>query len=171
VLEAELEIVRDAIRDGLEEMRAVAAGVRLPELETRTVAEVAERAIDNHEQRGGAAVNLELSGVPAEAPHAIKIALFRTLQEALSNAARHGRGVDVAVRLRGEPERLRLEVSDRGPGFNPDQVLPEGHLGLAGMRERARLLGGSFRVDSRPGQGTTVFVSWPLVEPREEWTS
>jgi signal transduction histidine kinase len=53
-------------------------------------------------------------------------------------------------------------VADDGPGFNPDAAARSGRLGLAGMRERAELLGGSFEVDSAPGAGTTVRVWWPL---------
>jgi len=161
-LDADLEVVRDAITDGLDDMRAVAAGIRLPELETRTVSQVAERAVEDHEERTGIQVALRIGDVPAEAPHATKIALFRTLQEALSNATRHGRGIDVRVGLDGVAGQLRIEVSDGGPGFDPRAAVAAGRLGLAGMRERAELLGGSFRVESQPGLGTTVVASWPL---------
>ncbi len=161
-LEADLDTVNAAIADGLEDMRAVAAGIRLPELEARTVGEVVERAVEDHEERTGQAVDLWVGEVPSEAPHAIKIALFRTLQEALSNATRHGRGVDVRVRVDRDGAQLRLQVSDGGPGFDPAAAADDARLGLPGMRERAELLGGSFRIQSQPGQGTTVVASWPL---------
>jgi signal transduction histidine kinase len=92
----------------------------------------------------------------------VKITLFRALEEALSNATRHGLGHGVVARIEQEAGGLRLTVSDRGPGFCPTAERPDGHLGLANMRERAELLGGTFQVRSAPGQGTTVVLWLPL---------
>src|ERR671933_1370601 len=154
--------VHGAVRDALTDLRAISAGLRLPELSTLSVAQVATRAIHDHERRSGISVSQDLQRLPEQAPLPIKIALLRTLQEALSNATRHGGGADVAVTLSREADGLRLIVADDGPGFNPDAAARSGRLGLAGMRERAELLGGSFEVDSAPGAGTTVRVWWPL---------
>jgi signal transduction histidine kinase len=139
---ADFGTVHSAVRDALAEVRAIAAGLRLPQLDGAAVAEVAARAIDDHQRRSGVSVARHFEALPEQAPLAIKIALLRTLQEALSNATRHGRGTDVRVVLQGVGDTLRLVVSDRGPGFDPLAVEPSGHLGLAGMRERAELLGG-----------------------------
>jgi signal transduction histidine kinase len=102
--------------------------------------------------------------VPERAPLAVKIALLRSVQEALSNATRHGAGQDVSVRVWLDGSMLCLAVSDQGPGFVPEQAETEqtGHLGLAGIRERAELLGGSFQVKAAPGRGAVVQVCWPL---------
>jgi signal transduction histidine kinase len=159
---ADFETVHSAVRDALSDLRAISAGLRLPELERLSVAEVAARAIDDHQRRSGVVVQRELESLPDEAPLPIKIALLRTLQEALSNATRHGRGDDVRVELQGSNDQLHLTVSDRGPGFDTRQADAGGGLGLAGMRERAELLGGAFHVESAPGGGTTVRVCWPL---------
>lgn len=159
---ADFTTVHGAVRDALAEVRAISAGLRLPELETQSVAAVAERAIADHQRRSGVGVDARLTHLPEQAPLPIKIALLRTLQEALSNATRHGGGSGVAVELRCENASLHLVVSDHGGGFDPDRVESSGHLGLAGMRERAELLGGSFDVHSVLGQGTEVRVSWPL---------
>ena len=154
--------VHGAVRDALTDLRAISAGLRLPELSALSVAQVATRAIGDHERRSGISVSRDLQRLPEQAPLPIKIALLRTLQEALSNATRHGNGADVAVKVAREADGLRLIVADAGPGFNPDAAARAGRLGLAGMRERAELLGGSFEVDSAPGAGTTVRVWWPL---------
>ena len=116
-----------------------------------------------HERRSGVAVQRHLDA-PAEAPLAIKIALFRTLQEALSNATRHGGGAGVSARVWTEDDELCLAVSDHGRGFVLEQAERKGRLGLASMRERAELLGGSMWIESRLGHGTTVRLSWPLQE-------
>ncbi len=154
--------VHSAVRDALADLRAISAGLRLPELERLTLAEVANRAIDDHERRGGARVRRTIGDLPEHAPLEIKIALLRTLQEALSNATRHGRAADISVDVCASFDRLSLKVADRGPGFEPEVAERSGRLGLAGMRERAELLGGSFEVQSVLGSGTTVNVSWPL---------
>ena len=91
-----------------------------------------------------------------------KIALFRAAQELLSNATRHGQGQDVSATLTSADDRLSLTVSDAGPGIDRDRVGAEGHLGLAGIREQAELLGGGFDVGSRAGGGASVTVTWPL---------
>jgi signal transduction histidine kinase len=161
----DFETVHSAVRDALSDLRAISAGLRLPELERLSVAEVALRAIDDHQRRSGVMVQRQLEFLPDQVPLPIKIALLRTLQEALSNATRHGTGADVSVDLNGTGDRLKLKVSDHGPGFDPLLAEGSGGLGLAGMRERAELLGGAFQVESQPGGGTTVHACWPLAVP------
>jgi signal transduction histidine kinase len=158
----DFETVHAAVRDALTDLRALSAGLRLPELEGLTLTEVAARAIDNYERRTGVVVERHLDGIAEQAPLAIKIALHRTLQEALSNAARHGHGADVRVELAAAADKLSLTVSDCGPGFDPDVVDRSGRLGLAGMRERAELLGGGFDIQSTTGVGTSVRIWWPV---------
>jgi signal transduction histidine kinase len=155
--------VHSAVRDALADLRAISAGLRLPEVERLSLGEVASRAIDDHERRARIHVERHFEGLPDQAPLPIKIALLRTLQEALSNATRHGQGIDVRVDLSSNGDRLRLSVSDGGPGFDPREVEHSGRLGLAGMRERAELLGGEFEVQSGVGRGTDVRVCWPLL--------
>jgi signal transduction histidine kinase len=162
---ADFETVHSAVRDALTDLRAISAGLRLPELERLSVSEVASRAIDDHQRRSGVSVQRQLESLPDQAPLAIKIALLRTLQEALSNATRHGKGADVRVELDGAGDRLRLRVSDHGPGFDTRLAEQSGGLGLAGMRERTELLGGTFEVESAVGVGTTVQACWPLSVP------
>jgi signal transduction histidine kinase len=159
---ADFETVHASVRDALTEVRAISAGLRLPELGPLSVVDVAARAIDDHSRRSGVPVERCFGALPSQAPLPIKIAVLRTLQEALSNATRHGKGKDVQVNLTSDGEALRLSVTDHGPGFEPGQAEDSARLGLAGMRERAELLGGSFAVLSSPGHGAEVRVSWPL---------
>ena len=154
--------VHGAIRDALSEVRSISAGLRLPEIGPLELSAVAERAIADHERRSGTRIDRRLGPLPVCAPLEIKIALLRTLQESLSNASRHGAGREVTVVLEMEKEGLSLEVADSGPGFDLSTVASSPGLGLAGMRERAQLLGGTFEVESRPGVGTRVRVRWPL---------
>ena len=150
--DVDLRAVRGALEEALVDMRTIAAGLRTPELERTTPAEIVTRAVADHERRSGTRATVDISGIPDRAPLATKIALYRLLSEALSNAARHGggTGVEVAVADAGDGY-LAVEVRDSGPGFDSSLKPGPGHLGLAGMRERTELLGG--RSSSTPSRG------------------
>jgi signal transduction histidine kinase len=98
-------------------------------------------------------------GVPEALTAEASLCLFRVLQEALSNAARHARASAVTVLLAPSGKGLQLAVSDNGSGFDQGQPRAHTSLGLASMRERVRLLQGHFAIASTPGRGTTV-VAW-----------
>lgn len=103
--------------------------------------------------------NAEFKVEPGPEPHSdLALAIYRILQEALNNAAKHARGASVDVRLILEPDRVGLYVSDDGPGFTGGRT---GGRGLTGMQERAAVLGGRVAVRSKPGQGTTVAAELP----------
>jgi signal transduction histidine kinase len=154
--------VKAALEDALRDMRSIAAGLRLPELESLSTADVLRRAVDDHSRRTGLSVAVDAQRVAREAQLPTKIALFRATQELLSNATRHGQGRDVRVALSGDSEQLSLTVADAGPGMDRARVGSEGHLGLAGIREQAEILGGGFEIGDGEDQGTSVTVKWPL---------
>ena len=163
--DANLGAVRGALQEALVDMRIIAAGLRSPELERAKPAEIVKRAVADHERRAGTRAAVNVRGIPTRAPLATKIALYRILSEALSNAARHGGSAGVEVRATDSGDGyLSVEVSDKGPGFDSKRKQRAGHLGLAGMRERAELLGGRFELETAPGAGTRVRVFLPLAE-------
>ena len=163
--EEDLTSVRGALSDALGEMRTIAAGLRTPELERASPAEIVQRAVADHGRRAGTQPAVDVEGAPDRAPLATKIALYRIVLEALSNAARHGGGAGVEVRVTDAGDgNLMVEVSDKGPGFDTRRRPPLGHLGLAGMRERAELLGGRLELESSVEGGTHVRAFLPLNE-------
>jgi signal transduction histidine kinase len=165
----DLASVRGALADALGDMRIIAAGLRTPELERAAPAEIVRRAVAESERRAGSHAAVDISGIPERAPLATKIALYRILLEALSNATRHGGGAGVEVRVTGAGDgTLVAEVSDKGPGFDVRQRQLQGHLGLTGMRERAELLGGRFELESGSGIGTRIRVFLPLTEAADD---
>jgi PAS domain S-box-containing protein len=102
----------------------------------------------------------------AEVPAALKTAIYRIVQEALGNIARHAQARSVAVALVRRGAALELTVRDDGLGFEAAALAPQPGeplrgLGLSSMRERAEATGGSFHLDSAPGQGTRIAVAWP----------
>jgi signal transduction histidine kinase len=90
------------------------------------------------------------------------LALFRIVQEALGNAAKHAHAKRITVRLTRSGDEVSLTVSDDGAGFNPGQLGTSGGLGLIMMRERATQLNGRFEFESAPGRGTTIRVVIPF---------
>ena len=89
-------------------------------------------------------------------------AVYRIAQEALTNACRHSKSKKIKVELVQNGDQLRIVVQDQGVGFKLEDV-EEGQFGLAGIRERARLLGGKATIDSKPGKGTRIAVELPIV--------
>ncbi len=108
-------------------------------------------------------VTFEHSGVDARFPPAVETAAYRIVQEALTNVARHAGVQEVAVHALAAGDALTLCVKDAGVGFDPTSALVQRtNTGLAGMRERALLLGGHFALESAPGAGTQVCVDLPV---------
>jgi len=95
----------------------------------------------------------------------VELALYRIVQEALSNISRHSGATQASIRLAFEPEGIRIEIQDNGKGFSvphsPAEFAPSGHFGLLGMFERADLMGGSIQINSFPGKGTRLIVIVP----------
>lgn len=126
--------------------------------------EEARRATAELAGRLGMRVTCEVEG-RAVLPAPARKHLLAIVQEALTNAHRHGRAEEASVRVRSAGGNLKVEVSDRGAGFEPDVVAQEGRYGCAIMEERARMLGGRLDLDSAPGRGTRVSVSLPETLP------
>jgi signal transduction histidine kinase len=97
-------------------------------------------------------------------PPPVETAVYRIVQESLTNVARHAGAGRASVLLEWTRRDMRAIVEDSGRGFNASRARAERKLGLYGMEERATLIGGSLRIESVPGQGTTVLVHIPLSE-------
>ena len=113
------------------------------------------------------AVDVRIEGLETEPlPPALQATVYRILQETLTNVAKHAGARSVSVRLVRHEATVELQVRDDGAGFDPatggDAAAGDRHLGLQVMRERAALLGGSVKVESRPGAGTTITVQFPM---------
>jgi signal transduction histidine kinase len=116
-----------------------------------------------HERRTATKVAITVGDLPEQAALPVKITLYRVIQEALSNAYRHAGGVDQRILVHCADDTLHIEVADGGPGIVGELTSNDvEHLGLIGMRERVESMGGQFRVNSIPGQGTTVMADMAL---------
>lgn len=159
----QLPTIQALLQHALKEMRSIAAGFGLPQLEKLTIAELLKRAVHSHEQRTGTKVSLIIQDIPAHTELPTKITLYRMVQEALNNAYRHAKGFGQSVCITNEETHLHIEIQDKGPGFDPND-LPHwtNHLGIAGMRERVESLGGKFTIKSKIGNGTSIIAELPL---------
>jgi two-component system, NarL family, sensor histidine kinase UhpB len=119
--------------------------------------------------RHGIRPDLEFLGEAARLPPGVESAVYRVVQEALTNVLKHARAVNVSVSVERRPDEVRLIIEDDGVGFDPDAgpdasrtMTAKPRLGLSGIRERLALLNGSLTLEASPGVGTTLFVRIPL---------
>lgn len=121
----------------------------------------------DYAQSHGIAVNVHTQGLDSSRwPALVATALYRIVQEALTNIAKHAAAKTVSIILERRPSEVQMTVTDDGCGFDVETTLrtspTSNRLGLYGMRERAVLLGGSMTIESKPGKGTTISVQIPL---------
>ena len=154
--------IRKLLEDGLNEVRSFIGAFRAPEFEHRPLRQLVDELLLQHEDLTDTQIVLEADDDLPAADLPLRIALYRILQEGLSNAYRHGGASKVVVRLRrprdDNPRRLRLDIIDNGAGFDTTNALGDAHFGLRGMRDRVEMVGGTFALVSSPGEGTTVTV-------------
>lgn len=165
---ARLAQVGVLLESSLYEIRFFLGAFRPPEFRRRSLASIIEGLVIQHEDWTHTTVHLETCSLPAETPLAVKMAIYRVLQEALTNGYRHAGVEEQWVRLWGTEGWIHLEVLDKGRGFSPPNLEDpaeaerEDHIGLRGMHDRVRLLGGAYCLESAPGQGTLLSVSVPV---------
>ena len=132
---------------------------RLELLGLRTVA---RRFCEHLSAEHGGVIDFRDDGMPESLSHDVALAVFRVMQEALTNAMAHSAARRVSVSLDGSDDEIRLEVSDDGVGFDPDAAMKGDGLGLIGMRERLMAIGGDCAISSRPGAGTRILARVPV---------
>jgi signal transduction histidine kinase len=164
---AQLEAIRDNLKERIGELRAFASELRPPALERFGL----DKAIDSHldsfkRKYPEIEIHMEAQTRNLIPPEGVGVALYRIYQESLNNIVRHAQATGVTV-LVGEHDRhITLEIRDNGQGFQlPEQWLDlarQGHLGLVGIHERAEALGGTAQVYSNPGEGTVIKVEIPI---------
>lgn len=153
-------------RGALAEMRTLLLELRptaFAETELQTLLRhLVEAAIG----RAGIPITLEVEG-ERDIALEVKIAVYRIVQEALNNMAKHAEATEAGVNIWLAKDRLALWINDNGCGFDLAQV-PSDHLGLKIMKERARSIGAQLRVESAPGRGTQITLLWREGDKGEE---
>ncbi|HEX2622806.1 MAG TPA: histidine kinase [Phototrophicaceae bacterium] len=158
-----LQITRTQAADTVIALRNLIGNLRPPALEELgLVAAIKMLATGEHDMK----VELKIEGIERRLSAGQELALFRSIQEALTNARRHGQATLVKVILEYQPQGVRVTISDNGQGIDlmPQDVgmlALDGHYGLIGIRERVRQTGGSFQIQSQFKQGTTLILYVP----------
>ncbi|MEU6479987.1 sensor histidine kinase [Streptomyces sp. NPDC047017] len=165
---AHIEQARATAQDNLAEARRFVRALTPPDLEHGSLAGALERLCSR--AAGPPTVRFSVSGAPAGLPTPYEVALLRIAQSALGNTLRHARAGRAEITLSFMDTAVALDVVDDGTGFVPEAVPvgagaacgpADGGFGLPAMRSRAEALGGTFAVESAPGQGTAVAVTLP----------
>jgi PAS domain S-box-containing protein len=144
------------VDNAISSVQKIATELRPPVLDSLGLRAAVEWQVKDFQARTGITCMTQLPDNEIEADQERSTAVFRVLQESLTNVVRHAQATQVDVRLECSSTELMLTVQDNGRGFEPNTVDSLNSLGLLGMRERARLLGGTCLITSRPGTGTRV---------------
>jgi signal transduction histidine kinase len=157
-LRPEVEAMEQTATGTMHEMQALLLELRPVALADAGLVPALEELCRAYRERLGVTVDADLDPVQLAAP--AEHAVLRIVQEALANAVKHAQPTRVRLRLQRQDGQVAVTVADDGAGFDPDQAERHG-MGLGLIRERVAELGGSFRLDSTPGQGTTVRILLP----------
>jgi signal transduction histidine kinase len=151
--------IRELVASALDGVRRLTVELRPPALDDFGLAPALERLTSVVADRSEIEIQLSVR-LPLELSAEYETALYRIVQEALTNIVKHAEAHSVSVVVTSAGGMIRAVIVDDGNGFEPEAVR-DGALGLVGMRERVSLLGGRFAVDSTPGLGTTLLVELP----------
>jgi signal transduction histidine kinase len=151
------------------QLREIAHSLETKSVISRPLGEILHREVDNFADRTGVNAELEIRGDPDSLSSAQRITVFRAIQEALANVREHAGATSVIVRVRARRSAIELHIWDDGMGFEVERALAKaaqrGRLGLVGIGERVRMLGGTFELESAPGGPTTLKLTLPRWEP------
>jgi two-component system, NarL family, sensor histidine kinase UhpB len=165
--EPEVAELKRLVNQAMEELLNLARQLRPSALDDHGLVPAVETQLKRFSARTGVEVRLDTRGEPDELPEVVQTAVYRVAQEALTNVTRHAGATVVEVDLGEHEGAAELRVRDDGGGFDPAVVAqaategPSGGLGLVGMAERARLVGGELDVRSAPGGGTSITLRVP----------
>ncbi len=163
---AELVERTDAVIDGLHRL---AADLRPASLDHVGLVAALRQYSRSAASKLGLTVRFKARGFPSERlPSAVETALYRVVQEAMTNVVRHAGATQVDVLAEHRGDRVMVMVEDDGVGFEPDRAQRGDHFGLLGMRERAEALGGTLTVESAPGAGATIVVEVASADPHPD---
>jgi signal transduction histidine kinase len=151
------------ISDLLSDIHTISHRLHSSKLDTVGLAAAAAGFCRELSEQQNVEIDFQCDGVARELPEAITLCIFRVLQEALQNAARHSGAKHFKVWLAECKNQIALTICDEGRGFNPVEALRGSGLGLASMMERLKLVGGELSIDVGPKGGTTIRALVPFV--------
>jgi len=171
-LTSRIAVARELADTALAEVRQLSHLLRPQMLDELGLEPTVRWLARTFQKRTGVAVDLAIEGAERRADPAVETLVYRIVQEALTNVARHSGANAAAVRLRREPDRLTVRIEDRGSGFSPETLLAAGEddrgFGVRAMRDRVEFMNGRFSICSSAGNGTTVEAEIPIRDAAPE---
>lgn len=168
-----LENINDLAHATLNEVHTMAVRLRPSVLDDLGLAAALRSYAKEYTENTGIPVEMQLLGMSHRLTPELETVLYRVIQEALTNVARHSNATSCRVTLRRKEQVVQGVIEDNGQGFDSQTVMlsdEKGHgLGLHGMKERIELVGGSLEFDARPAKGTTIFIEVPLQSKEDIW--
>ncbi len=162
-LKPQMEDLRDLLAQTLDDVHNLALELRPSVLDDLGLAAALQRYVNDYNKHAPVEVDLVTLGIEEERlPPAVETALYRIVQEGLTNVARHAQAKTASVLLERHNGRVRVIIEDDGLGFDLQQSMIGERLGLYGIRERAELLNGELIIETGKGHGTTIFVEVPI---------
>jgi signal transduction histidine kinase len=161
-LKIQVEELRQLTVQTLDGVHNLSVELRPSALDDLGLTAALERYIQEYQRHTAVEVDFVVMGLEERLPPPVETALYRMVQESLTNIARHAQAETASVLLERRPDRVRAIIEDDGVGFNPAVAKNGERLGLYGMRERAELLNGQLTIESTLGQGATIYIEVPL---------
>lgn len=163
---AQLDKIRESKQETSDRIRALIRDLHRSPLGAKGLAEALESFTEEVGKDSSIRFHRDVADIDLPAP--IALLVFHIAREGVMNAMKHAQPRDVWIAVREEDDDIVLSLRDNGVGFDTSAPGPEGHFGMAMMRERAQVGGGRFEVESQPGQGTTITVRFPKSLLQEE---
>jgi PAS domain S-box-containing protein len=164
--DALLKDLRDQVDVALQSIRRFSQELRTPLLEDSGLLAAMKSMLSEFENAYGLKSNIKVSGDERRLPAKAELAIFRIVREALRNTARHAQASQVEVNVEFGKSKVKVSIADNGKGFQLKEKIDDlprsNKLGLAGMYERAKTLGGHLEINSSPGKGTTITLEAPM---------
>lgn len=166
--------IREGVATCLEETRRILTDLRPLELNGRSLSQALKEHAERVSKQAGLKVTVVISGKETRLHPSLEAGLFRIFQESLNNICEHAAAREVSLKFRFLARAVWMDIEDDGRGFDFqgdfDQLIRNRHFGLVGINERVKLLGGTWRLHSRPGQGTEVRVRLPVTVRTGFWS-
>ncbi|MDA8227316.1 MAG: sensor histidine kinase [Desulfitobacterium hafniense] len=168
----ELNDLKNLVRANLQDIRRIIFDLRPMALDDLGIVPAIKKYIDNFQETYGIRCDLVVEGRERRLLPAMEVALFRLIQEGMTNVARHAFTIDSKIILQFQEDWTKAKIIDYGRGFNPKNALeaPGEHFGLIGMRERVEMFSGRFSIQSSSGAGTTLEFSIPFKKEESDQT-
>ena len=160
-----LEELREQVNEIMQSVRRLSQDLRPAALDRLGLLSALQWLASDVGKYSGISTEVSVQGIERRLPEEVELVLFRITQEAMRNVWRHSEATKAEIAVKFEPDKIGITISDNGKGFKPPEAIGDlardGKLGLAGMQERTRLLGGTLTIQSEVGKGSSITFSIP----------